>query len=263
MVYMDYENIQELLRKSGKTPQDIDFFPVILDKFKKDGMKVIDFLVYGNFEKSAGGSKQQTYLRTLGLQTRQASSCGKNASGLELTVDALRSLYKTPGVDLYILITSDRDIIPLLKAIRLEMKLSSVLSTRHGFNPIVAGYADFHEYLEDIFSLSDPVPIEPIPVETAPVFDPENLTPADVERAREAARRFYTSHIWRRAVQTNEAINLSGYIQALAKAINLFPQDLLNDFKLAHCLKFVTICEGPDQRLLLKEGPKKAEFIKP
>jgi uncharacterized LabA/DUF88 family protein len=261
IVYMDYENIQELFRRYDKDLLDINFFPVILAKFKRADLKLVDFIVYGNFEKGSAQTKQQTHLRTLGLQTRHSSNNGKNSSDLELTVDALRTLYKMSGIDLYILITSDRDIIPLLKAIRFEGKLSCVLSTRIGFNQIVADYADLHEFLEDIFGLTGLAPVVQKSIEPEPLFDAKTLTGADIDRAKEAARLLYSSHIWQRAVQLGEPVSLTGYTQAIAKAINYRVSDILESFKIAHTLEFITIYHGPNQRLFIKEGPRKADCI--
>jgi uncharacterized LabA/DUF88 family protein len=278
MVYMDYENIREFLQPYGKTLLQMNFFPLILNKFKQDGLKVIDFMVYGDFERGFQRSKQQTYLRSLGLQTRQSSSNGKNTSDLELTVDTIRTLYKTPRVDVFVIIISGRDIIPLLKAIRLEGKLSYLLSTKNSFNRIVAEYADLSESIEDIFHLA---PVEQKPLALDPVLDPAFLTttgcldPANsaltyedaahtsaaVERAKEVARMFYTSQIWRRAVQLNEPVNLSGYTQAITKAVRGYSGDILDSFKLAHALQFITIYHGPNQKLFIKEGAKKEECI--
>ncbi|HEX3043832.1 MAG TPA: NYN domain-containing protein [Bacillota bacterium] len=288
MVYMDYENILEFLQPYGKTLLEMNFFTVVLTKFKQAGLKIIDFTIYGNFERGFTRSKQQTYLRSLGLQTRQSSSNGKNNSDLELTVDTIRTLYKTSGVDVFIIIISGRDIIPLLKAIRLEGKLSYLLSTKNSFNQIIAEYADLSESLEDIFGLN---PVEPKPLVLDQGFDPAPLTGgpfsgtactgpactgpaysgpaysgaaysgAAVERAKEVAKMFYTSQIWRRAVQLNEPVNLTGYAQAITKAFRGHSGDILDSFKLAHALQFITIYYGPNQKLFIKEGAKKEECV--
>lgn len=261
MVYMDYENIQDFLHRYGKDPLEMEFFPVLLSKFKHNGLKIGDFMVYGNFERGFIRTKQQTYLRNLGLQTRQSYSGGKNTSDLELTVDTLRTLYKTPGVDVFVIIISGRDIIPLLKTIRLEGKLSYLVSTRNSFNQVVAEYADHHEYLEDIFGLGDLTPLEQIPVAPDPIFNPKELTGAEIDRAKEVAKLFYNSQIWRRAVQLNEPVNLSGYTQAITKAVLHHSGDILDSFKLAHALQFITIYHGPDSKLFIKEGAKKEECV--
>ncbi|MCL6589635.1 MAG: NYN domain-containing protein [Firmicutes bacterium] len=264
VVYVDYENIAEILRQSGNDPLKIDFFRVIQGRLRAANLNIIDFIVYSNFEKRSWTTRQQTYLRTLGLQTRQASNNGKNSSDLELTVDALRTLYKTPSIHVFVIISSDRDIIPLLKAIKYESKYSYVISTRLGFNQVVAEYADAHEYIEDIFQITamplNPGVAEAVPGDLGVSFDPAMATPEEVNRAKEVARYLYSSQIWKRAAQMSEPVSLSGYIQVIARAVNRFPADILNDFKRAHCLKYVTIYQDQSRRLYLRQGERSGEL---
>ncbi|HEX3048677.1 MAG TPA: NYN domain-containing protein [Bacillota bacterium] len=269
VVYVDYENIAELLRQSGNDPLEIDFFRVIQGKLRAANLNIIDFIVYSNFEKSrtraSWNTRQQSYIRTLGLQTRQASNNGKNSGDLELTVDALRVLYKTPSIHVFVIISSDRDIIPLLKAIKYENKFSYVISTRNGFNQVVAEYADAHEYIEDIFQISatpcNNGATEVDPEDLGVSFDPATVTVEEVERAREVAHYLYTSQIWKRANQIDEPVSLSGYISVISRVINRFPADLLNDFKRAHCLKYVAIYQDQNKRLYLRQGERAEEVM--
>jgi uncharacterized LabA/DUF88 family protein len=274
MVYVDYENILELLKAYGKDPLEIDFFRVIQSRLAGAGVKIIDFLVYGNFEKKSAWGSQQTFLRAMGLQTRHASNNGKNSGDLELTVDALRDLFKNPNIDIFVIISSDRDIIPLLKTIKYENKLSYVYSTHNGFNQIVAKYADFHEYIEAIFQL---VPLEPAPVvqnmagdltlgliagSTAGLndIDLETATHEDIERAREVAHYFYHSHIWAKSSILGKPVGLKGYLDVVARVVKRSPDSVLNDFKLAHSLKLITIYRDPERGWCLKEGEQMAKI---
>jgi uncharacterized LabA/DUF88 family protein len=264
VVYVDYENIAELLRQSGNDPVELDFFRVIQNKLRAESLNIIDFIVYSNFEKRSWNNRQQTYIRTLGLQTRQASNHGKNSGDLELTVDALKVLYKTPSIHVFVIISSDRDIIPLLKAIKFEGKYSYVISTRQGFNRIVAEYADNHQYIEHIFQITTaPCNGETIigQEELGISFDPATATAEELGRAKEVARLLYSSQIWRRTAGLKESVSLIGYINVISRVINRFPADLLNDFKRAHCLKYVTIYQDQNHKLYLKQGEKKDEVL--
>lgn len=260
IVFVDYENISELLKKYGKAPLEIDFFQVIKAKLKESRLNIIDFIVYSNFEKKSLNNKEQTLLRTIGLQTRHASNNGKNSGDLELTVDALRVLYKNPNINVFVIISSDRDIIPLLKAIKYENKVSYVLSTKNGFNQIVAEYADTHDYIEDIFQLTVICEAGAATEETGIDFELANITDAQVERAREVARYLYSSQIWRKSSQLGEPVSLTGYINVIARVINRFPGEILNDFKVAHHLKYITIYQDQNRKLFIKEGEKKDEI---
>jgi uncharacterized LabA/DUF88 family protein len=256
IVYVDYENILELLNAYHKTPLELDFFRVIQSQLKTAGLKVMDFIVYGNFEKKSTSGRHQTFLRAMGFQTRHASNNGKNSADLELTVDALRDLYRNPSIEIFVIISSDRDIIPLLKAIKYEGKLSYLISTKNGFNRVVAEYADIHAYIEDIFGIYTPAKVANTPVSFKETFEAGELTAERVERAREVARHLFNSNIWKRSTETEEPVSLTGYINVLARIVNRFPGEILNDFKVAHQLKLVTIYQSPEQRLYIKEGEK-------
>ena len=261
MVYTDYENILELLKKFGKDPLKMDFFKVIQDKLVAGGLNIVDFIIYGNFEKKVSNSKYQTHFRALGLKTRHTCNNGKNSSDLELTVDVIKDLYRNQNINIFVLISSERDIIPLLKAIKYENKLSYVISTQNGFNQTVAKYADFHDYIENIFQLEPPDPAMYHQDATEIMikiddFDVKALNPVDIGRAQEVARYFYRSNIWKRASVLGEPVSLKGYMDVISKVIHRFRGDILEDFKMAHCLKYVTIYQDPQRGLCLKQGVK-------
>jgi hypothetical protein len=263
MGYVDYENIRELLKTYGKNPLEIDFFRVILGRLAIAGLKVIDFIVYGDFEKTMR-CNDQTFLRAMGLQTRHATNDGKSSGDLELTVDALRDLYKNSNISIFVIISSDRDIIPLLKAIKYENKLSYVYSTRNGFNQIVAKYADFHEYLEDLFTLTpgDQVTINSNEIDSFNSIDPATVSPEKIRRAKEVCQYFYTSHIWTKSSILGKPVCMKGYSDVVAKVVQRPVEEVLEDFKLAHALKYVTLYSDPGKGLCIKEGERFGEVNK-
>jgi hypothetical protein len=150
LVVVDYDSIVEPMKAYGKDPLEMDFFRIILDHLKDQDLNIIDFVVYSNLL----NKEQTSFFKVLGIQFRHASNNGKNSSDLELTVDTLRILYRNPYIGIIVIISSDRDVIPLLKAIQYENKISHVITTRNGFNQQVAEYAKFHEYIEEIFDLT-------------------------------------------------------------------------------------------------------------
>jgi uncharacterized LabA/DUF88 family protein len=263
VVYVDYENIFEILKQYGKDLLEMDFFRVIQENLKAKGLNIIDIIVFGNFDKKLINSKQQTALRAMGLETRQASNNGKNCGDLELTVNVLRDLYKNPNINVFVVISSDRDFIPLLKEIRYENKLAYVISTRRGFNQTVAEYASIHEYIEDIFSLNplDSAIINQDPSEASTAIDLLTVGPEKIARAREVAYYFYQSHIWKQAFIFGTPVSLKGYLDVLIKVIKRSADDILEDFKLAHCLKYVTIYQDSIRGLCVKEGERRKRVI--
>lgn len=260
VIYVDYKNILELLKKYGKDPLEIDFFRMLQAKLTETGLKILDIIVYGNFENKSvnRNTKQQTLLRTMGFQTRHVSCNGKNSGDLELTVEVMNALYENSAIDVFIIVSSDRDFIPLLKAVQYKGKLSYVISTRTGFNSIVIQYADLHEYIEDILKLTPILLLNnKIPVNF--IINPVNISPEQINRAREVARCLYNSKIWLRASITQSLVNLKGYLSVVVKVVNREPEEVLNDFKMAHYLKYLTIYQDPERGLCIKEGDRKNE----
>ena len=260
-IYVDYENIFELLKRYGVNPLEMDFFPVIFDKFRNNyHLNVIDCILYCNFEKKPFQGRHQTILQNLGLQTRHSASNGKNCSDLMLTVDTLTTLYKNPNIDVFVIISSDRDIIPLLKAIKYENKFACVISTNYGFNPVVSRYADYHEYIEDIFNLTpemlscveDPRP--------EAFFVHSDFSNHDIENAKEVSRLLYSSDIWKRFETDGNPITLKGYISIICKKIARDGSQIVKDFELADHLKYITIYKDENRGFCLKRGDKHAEI---
>lgn len=259
-VYVDYENIYELLQKYRINPLEIDFFPVILDRFREIyHLNLVECIVYANFEKKAFQGKLQTDLQNLGLQTRHASRNGKNCSDLMLTVDALTTLYKNPNIQAFVIISSDRDMIPLIGAIKYENKFAYMLSTKCGFNPGVSYYPDQHEYIEDIFHLT----LEPPVNKTISQFD-VGRNPLDtdaIENAKEVSKLFYHSNVWKVYNEAGDPVTLKGYISIISKKVRRNDMQIMDDFKLAHCFKYVTIYKDENKGLCLTKGENYQEVI--
>jgi uncharacterized LabA/DUF88 family protein len=261
VVYVDYENIFELLKRYGKNPLEIDFFPVLLNKLREEHkLNVIDFIIYSNFEKQPFFGRHQTALQAMGLQTRHSSNNGKNSGDLELTVDALKTLYKNPSIEVFVIISSDRDIIPLIKAIKYENKTTYVLSTKNGFNQIVTKYADHHEYIEDIFNLNDsPLEQNSQPDDWDLNLEFPRISEENINDAKRICKLFYASNIWRRHEKQGDTISLDGYLNAISKTIDRIPAQLISDFKLAHHLGYIKLYKDTKDRLCLDQGPKRNE----
>jgi hypothetical protein len=263
IVYADYENIYELLKTYGKEPVEVDFFTVMEERLKQSGLNIIDIIFYGNFEKDSRLANQQGFLRGMGFQIRHTPAGGKNAGELELTVEALTHLYENPNVDVFVIISGDRDIMPLLKAITYKNKLSYFISAQSGqgadANPTISRYADCYESIEEIFHLT-PAAVPEDPLETLIAVDADTISLLSIRRAMEVSRYFYKSHILKRASALGKPVSLRGYLEVVARIANRHPDEILNDFRLAHCLQYITIYQDPERGLCLKEGEKMGEF---
>jgi hypothetical protein len=240
IIYADYENIHNLLKAYGRDPLKIDFFNIIQEKLTAASLNIIDLIVYGNFDKYLTG-KQQSFLRSSGLQTRHITGAGTGSLLLELTVAALTNLFENPNLQVYVMITNAPDIISLLKVIKYQNRLSYLVTTQNGFNAVAAQCADTHAYLEDLFELTPPEIANTNPLEMLIKVDADTVSLVDMGRASEVARYFYKSHIRERASVLGKSVNLKGYLEVIARVVNRHPDEILDDFKLAHCLKYVTI----------------------
>lgn len=260
-VYVDYENIFELLKKYGVNPLDIDFFPVVLDLFRNTyNFNINNCNLYCNFEKKPFQGNHQAILQNYGLHTRHSASNGKNCSDLMLTVDALTSLYKNPNIDVFVIISSDRDMIPLLQAIKYENKLTYVLSTKYGFNPIVSRYADYHEYIEDIFNLT-PEMLNEEKQDIDFLIEQDHLNNYDIENAKEISKLLYNSNVWKAYEKEGSPITLKGYMNIVSKKIRRNSTQVIKYFELAHHFKYITIYKDQNKGLCLRKGDNYAEVL--
>lgn len=260
-IYVDYENIQELLHKYRINLLEIDFFPVILNRFREIyHLNIVECIVYGNFEKKGFPGKQQTILQNLGLETRHSSRNGKNCSDLMLTVDALTTLYKNPNIQAFVIISSDRDMIPLIGAIKYENKFAYMLSTKCGFNPGVSYYPDRHEYIEDIFHLTPELMASEIDGRLDMV-DRDSLNTNAIEKAKEVSKLFYHSNVWKVYSEAGEPITLKGYISIISKKVRRNDIQIMDDFKLAHRFKYITIYKDENRGLCLTKGENYREVL--
>jgi hypothetical protein len=107
IIFADYEPIHTLLKSHGQDPLTMNPFTLIQEKMAATGLNIIDTIVYGNFAKYLSG-KEQTFLRSLGLQTRHIAGNGPNSCILELTIAALINLFENPNIEVFVIITNAR-----------------------------------------------------------------------------------------------------------------------------------------------------------
>ncbi len=249
-VYIDYENVWTLLQRYKTNPLTIDFFSVILDRLRNvNNLNIIDCIAYCNFEKNSFDGRIQTIIRRLGIQTRHSVSGAKNRSNILLTVDALLALAKYPCIDMFVIISSNNDILPLLKTIKADNKQVRLISSRLGFNGTMAKYATSHEYLEDILGLSLP-------------RDGEHEYISDTARAEEASRLLFCSKVWQNYQKTGHPVTLKGYAPIIAGVVKRTPAQIIEDFRLAYFLKYIELYRDPKQELCLKKGANYEKVFK-
>jgi hypothetical protein len=102
----------------------------------------------------------------------------------------------------------------------------------------------------------EPAPFNQDLLETTISIDQLTANPEKIEQAREVASHFYNSNIWKKTFLTGELVCLKGYIDALIWAVKRSSNDILDDFKLAHALKYVTLYLDQNKGLCIKAGER-------
>lgn len=253
-IYVDYDNIFELLKRYEADPLKINLLPTIFNKLKNEyNFNIVECIAFANFEKKPFQGRHRTALHNYGVDTRHAASNGKNCGDLMLTVDAITALYKKSTIDVFVIISSDRDLVPLMKAIRCENKLTYLLSTRYGFNNLVTFYADSHAYLEDIFNLTpDMLQNEK---ETLEFFVIGNeFKDSDIEKARKVSELLYSSNIWQTCEKEGNPLTLKGYVSIVSHKLGEDISRIELYFKLAHTMKYITMYKDKNKGLCIKKG---------
>lgn len=258
-VYVDYENVTKQLKSYGVTPAGINFFQEIRSHLERMNLNIVDFCVYANYDDGEfTKGRCQTELQALGLQTRHTSNKGKNAGDLEMTVDALRVLYKNDYIEAFVIISCDRDFIPLIKAIKSENKIAYVISTQVGFNSIVATYADAHEYIEKIFKSE----IDKSKIANEVVVKSLENETIDFRSIQKICKLFYGSNAYTNLRDGKSAeIILSKYSTNISRMLKITPKEVKELFNKASELEYICIYKNENKANCLKEGKNKDEIL--
>ncbi|QIK38422.1 NYN domain-containing protein [Caldichromatium japonicum] len=175
-VFIDFENIYISVREKYKTNPNFEY---ITDHCAKYGRVVIarayaDWYQFSRVTNAlyANGIEPR-YVPTYYYSDERDPSPGsaiKNSVDIHLVIDAMRTLYNNPNIQVYVLVTGDRDrdrdFIPLLNTIRRHGKRVVVIGVAKAASSHLAQSADefvfYHQLAEDI------VPQE---VKTKDVYD--------------------------------------------------------------------------------------------
>ncbi|GAW28158.1 NYN domain-containing protein [Carboxydocella sp. ULO1] len=119
-IFVDYDNVYwTLMKKYSHDPDhaepDKNLFIRLWDTYGRDNVRT--FRVYGDFQAIR---TCLTSLQKKRVQIRHVYSNGKvderrkNSSDIELCIDAIESTYKDSNISLYVFVTADSDMIPIL-----------------------------------------------------------------------------------------------------------------------------------------------------
>ncbi|RYX82096.1 NYN domain-containing protein [bacterium] len=122
-LFLDFENIYYYLREEFVDPPNLN--DAILELIRnlrhhlqdQFGLDSIISNAYADFERL--GSTPQGGLFLLGVDTKNVLGTDhKNAADMRLCIDALEVLYTRPEIQSFVLVTGDRDYIPLIQHLR-------------------------------------------------------------------------------------------------------------------------------------------------
>ncbi|MFD1030562.1 NYN domain-containing protein [Metaplanococcus flavidus] len=251
-VYVDYDNLSMRLASYGETIESLDFFRKISNKFTENGLYISEIVSFGNFETDNPMIHYtQSYLNTQGISSRHCSNATKNAGDLEMTVEGVKDLYTNKTIDVFVIISNDRDFIPLIKSIKSQNKVAIVICTKRGINKMLAEYANLVYYIEDLFTLEE----KPLLVtkhdkrsfdilELSKTISLETITEAETYMAKNFADYLQVSPLTERYLNSNrsvDAVSAIGFLNIFIKNKDFDRKEAERIMAIAHKLEFIKI----------------------
>ncbi|WP_170292129.1 NYN domain-containing protein [Heliobacterium mobile] len=256
-IYVDCDNLYRRLEEYGLDPiSDLNFFQKISEMFKEN-YNIIKYTAFANFDNTKMGLTVHNVIYNYGVYVKHCSIDGKGSTDMEIVIEAITDLFRNPNIDYFVIISNDRDYIPLFRVIKAENKRSYVISTKNGFNEVVNVFADHHQYLEDLFEIEllrelnngeDTVQID------------ENL----MEKYKKIASLFYDSRMYKSYKENGNTVGLNGYLQAIRKTWkdkNDTYQLIRKYLYAASKLEYILIKKDENGNEYIYEGRKMSEFV--
>lgn len=156
-VFIDYENIYCALLREFTNIIHMNFFPKFSLWCEKTGRKLCKKMAYCNFDYAdLSLSHHQTLLNSLGMQSIHTSNNGKNCADLQIAVDVMECIHNYPEIEEYIIVSNDKDMIPVLNSITMHGKIATFITVGDRYDGIVENYANNHISIEKIMEESVP-----------------------------------------------------------------------------------------------------------
>lgn len=155
-VFVDFDNFYHSLRDFAIAYEELqyDLFDFLWELYNKDNVRILK--AYADFDQLS------IKLRTLQIkrvQVKQVYGNGqgeknrKNASDIELSIDALESVYSGTDIDTFVFVTADSDMIPIMSRMVFKGKKVHLyyLSTNTSQYQDITEYAHISEDLINYF----------------------------------------------------------------------------------------------------------------
>lgn len=234
VVLIDYRNVYNRIQESGYNIIELNIFEKIKSYFDERKIKIIEFIAYANFdEKDFHVSYHQTFLQDMGITTKHTLNKGKNCSDIQLVVDALKILYKNKNVEIFIIISSERDMTPLFHAIEQEKKTTYWITTRSELEQSLTNLSDNHLYLENILE------IDKVKKSLQNEISGKKISAKDIEHSRDVITLLISSRIWEKFIKDGVPINFDEYKKHVAIAKKMIPDEVDKAFKIAEKMEWI------------------------
>ncbi|MEH7393392.1 NYN domain-containing protein [Bacillus sp. JJ1474] len=256
-IYVDYDNLFKRLKELGCPPvYDVNFFVELKKKFEAVNYNVIKFCAFADFTDKELSIKEQTDIHSFGVEVFHCSINNKNSTDAEMTIRIMKDLYEINNIDVFVIVTNDRDFVPLIRAVKEKSKITYSLTTKTGINPVINVFSDYHQYLEDIFDLNNVHKVEEVK------FEIDEITAELGEKAKMVSEKFYNSGAFKNLKTKSVWVSLSSYSRDLSKigALQTTKSDVIKYFQIANILEFVELYEHENQ-LYIREGKKYQEIF--
>lgn len=155
-VFVDYENVYRALLEKQQNVLHLAFFEKLRKWCADNQRRVVRTVVYCNFDiADLHESYHQSTLQGYGVETVHTSNQGKNYADLKITIDVLTSMYSNDNIDEFFIMSNDKDMTPLLNAIRENKRNAVIITTGQAYNQSLCEFADRHITLEEICDVKD------------------------------------------------------------------------------------------------------------
>lgn len=215
-VFIDYENIYCSLLREFKNVINMNFFPKFSLWCEKNGRKLCKKIAYCNFDYiDLSASHHQTLLNSLGIQSVHTSNNGKNCADLQIAVDVMECMHNYPEIDEYIIISNDKDMIPVLNSITMHGKIATFITVGNNYDGMVANFANNHIGIDSILE------------ESAPNYLVEHTG----ERMMALLEESFLKHIHTHDYKTKSHYTLDRLVSAFSKRYRIMTYEIANILK--------------------------------
>jgi len=201
-VFIDFENVYVSVRdKLDANPN----FEIIMDRCSELGRVILarayaDWYRYPRITSALYANNIEPMYVPTYYYDKDAGRTGrpiKNSVDMNLCIDAMRTLFTVPNISTFVLVTGDRDFIPLVNSIRQQGKDVIIIGVGGAASSHLAQSADEFIFYEQLIgkTVPDAAPT-PIGRRVSDIDDferpieraPERITPRDHAPARTAAK---------------------------------------------------------------------------